>query len=105
MRVKIRGGTVQHGDPPLCGTCRHSVELKGARLGEQIVVCRVLPYPGRIVPFPVTSCTGYSDRRQPSLWHMEEIAWVLRSDASRSRVGFVQANRLKEEDRHVIEED
>jgi hypothetical protein len=105
MRVKIRGGTVQHGEPPLCVSCRHSVEIKGARLDQQIVVCKELPYQRRVVAFPVTSCTGYSDRSQPSLWDMEEIAWVLRSDATRNRVGFVHAQRLEDEERHVIEED
>jgi hypothetical protein len=36
---------------------------------------------------------------------MEEIAWVLRSNPSRKTVGFVEARRLKDDDRHVLEED
>jgi hypothetical protein len=79
--------------------------MKGPKLGDEIVLCKLLPFSSRRVPFPVTSCTGYSDRTQPSLWHMEEIAWVLRSDPSRSRIGFIEARRMKEEDRHVLEED
>jgi len=50
----------------------------------------------------VISCSGYSDRRQPSLREMEEIAWVLRTDARRNRVGFVQARDLKPQERYVL---
>lgn len=36
---------------------------------------------------------------------MEEIAWVLRTNPVRNRVGFVQARQLKESERHVLDED
>ena len=29
MRVKIRGGTVMHGDSPLCQTCRYATIVRG----------------------------------------------------------------------------
>ena len=29
MRVKVRGGTVQHGQPSLCLTCRTATIVKG----------------------------------------------------------------------------
>ena len=32
MRVKIRGGTVNHGDPPLCQTCRYATIVRGPAL-------------------------------------------------------------------------
>jgi hypothetical protein len=105
MKVRIRGGTVQHGEPSLCKTCRSSVEIKGPSLNDEIVLCRQIRSGQQQITFPVMSCTAYSDRTQPSLWHMEEIAWVLRSDPSRARIGFVQARRLKEDDRHVLEEE
>jgi hypothetical protein len=35
---------------------------------------------------------------------MEEIAWVLRSSPNRKTVGFVEAGRLKDDERHVLEE-
>jgi hypothetical protein len=35
---------------------------------------------------------------------MEEIAWVLRSNPSRKTIGFVEARRLKEEERHVLDD-
>jgi hypothetical protein len=33
---------------------------------------------------------------------MEDIAWILRTDATRKRIGFIQARELKEKDRHVL---
>jgi hypothetical protein len=33
---------------------------------------------------------------------MEEIAWVLRSDAKTKQIGFVPARKLKPEDRYVL---
>ena len=102
MKLRISGGTAKFGDPPLCSSCRFSTIIKGARLGDEVVSCNWMP--GERVPFPVTSCSGYVDRTHPSLWHMEEIAWVLRSNPSRRTIGFVEARRLKEDERHVLED-
>jgi len=105
MRVSIRGGTVDHGQPSLCLTCRSAVVVRGARLGDQIVACRLLSHGLRDVGFPVTSCSGYSDLRHPTLWYLEDIGWVLRSDGRRRSVGFADARDLSDDEKHVIEED
>ena len=102
MRLKIRGGTVNHGQPSLCLTCRSATIVKGARLGDEIIQCGVVR---ARVTFAVASCTDYVDSNHPSLYDMEEIAWVLRSDPKRNQVGFVPANRLKLAMRHVLTED
>lgn len=81
MRLKIRGGTVQHGESSLCVTCRHATIVKGQSLREEIVRCDRLSTGHDLVRFPVTFCSGYSDRRQPSLREMEDLAWILRTDA------------------------
>jgi len=104
MRVKIRGGTVDHGEPPLCSTCRYATIAKGRTLREEVEFCSQMPHSDRRIRFPVTSCTDYSDRRHPTLWHMEEIAWVLRSSPSRKTIGFVEARRLKDDERHVLDD-
>ncbi len=104
MRVKIRGGTVDHGEPPLCLTCRFATIVKGRTLREEVAFCGQMPDEDQRIRFPVTSCSAYSDRRQPSLWHMEEIAWVLRSNPGRRTIGFVEARRLKHDERHVLED-
>ena|SRR5436190_17875128 len=100
MRLKIRGGTVDHGQPSLCLTCRFATIVKGQSLRDEIIDCSRLD--GRRVPFAVMSCTGYSDLRRASLRDMEDLAWVLRSDATTSRIGFVPARKLKSADRYVL---
>jgi hypothetical protein len=105
MRVKIRGGTVMHGDAPLCQTCRYATIVKGPTLGDEIIECASLTYGRGRITFPVTYCTAYSDRRQASIREMEEIAWILRSDPKRKEIGFVSASKLRERDRYVLVED
>jgi hypothetical protein len=102
MRFKIRGGTVNHGDPPLCLTCRFAALVKGPRLRDDIVECSRLS--GRIT-FPVHSCSSYADVRHASIREMEDIAWVLRSDPRRNSIGFVEARKLKAADRYVLQEE
>jgi hypothetical protein len=105
MRIKIHGGTVQHGQGSLCHTCRHATVVRGARLRDEIVECAVLTYRDNRITFPVTSCSDYVSRQHPSLRELEETAWILRTDATRTRVGFVPSKQLKPKDRFVLEED
>jgi hypothetical protein len=105
MRVKIQGGTAQHGETPLCQTCRYATIVKGVKLSDEIVECAQLAYGRGRITFPVTYCTTYSDRRQPSLREMEEIAWVLRTNARLNEIGFVRASKLRERLRHVLIEE
>ncbi len=105
MRVKIRGGIAAESDTPLCQTCRYATIVRGPALGDEIVQCADLAYGRGRITFPVSYCTSYSDRRQPSLREMEEIAWVLRTDARRNEIGFVRASKLRERERHVLIED
>ena len=105
MRVKIRGGTASHGEAPLCQTCRHATIVRGRALADEIVECANLMFGRARVTFPVTYCTSYSDRRQASLREMEDIAWVLRTDANRNQIGFVRGSKLRERERHVLTED
>lgn len=105
MRIKIRGGTVDHGQRSLCETCRSATIIRGARLGDEIVECDRLSYRNQRVPFPVVSCSSHRDRSKASLREMEEIAWLLRSDPHRNQVGFVRSSRLTDDERYVLEED
>ena len=105
MRIKVKGGTVDHGSQPLCETCRWATIIRGKRLGEEIVDCDQ-PYDrSRRILFPVVSCSRYSDSRIASLREMEEMAWVLRSDPRRNQLGFVHSARLPDEERFVLDED
>ena len=105
MRFKIRGGTVKHGEPSLCLTCRHATIVEGTSLQERIVECSELSSHHSRITFPVTSCTRFADRRRPSLREMEETAWILRTDPRRNQVGFVHARELKTRDRYLLSDD
>jgi len=104
MRLKIRGGTANGSEPSLCLTCRFATIVKGQRLRDEIIECSRLSDHARIA-FPVNLCTGYADRRQPSLREMEDTAWVLRSDPRRNEIGFVRASALEPADRYVLADD
>jgi hypothetical protein len=105
MRVKIHEGPAARGGPSLCLSCRHATVIQGSLSGQQIVECGLLSSRDCRITFPVESCTGYSDRSLPSLRAMEEIAWVLRTDAHRKAIGFVRAGDLKPLERFVLDPD
>ena len=105
MRLKIQGGTVRHGEPSLCVTCRHATVVQGPSLQDRIVDCGQLSSRDSRIPFPVSSCSGYADRRHPTLHEMEDIAWVLRTDSRKKDIGFVQARELAPHRRYVLSDD
>ncbi len=104
MRFKIRGGTTSDQRTSLCLSCRSATVINGPRLSDQIIACSLLGKDDRI-PFVVTSCSNYSDKALASLWHMEDIAWILRSDRKSKQMGFVRAKDLKYEERHTLGDD
>ena len=104
MRVKIHGGTADHGAPSLCLSCRWATIIRGPRLSNEIIECDQLSYMGRRVTFPVVKCSSYSDRRLASVREMEEIAWILRSDPHRNKVGFVRSSELEDKDRFILDD-
>jgi hypothetical protein len=74
MRLKIHGGTVNHGEASLCSTCRHATVVQGPSLQDRLVECGRLSGRDSRIPFPVAACSKYSDRRHPSLRDMEDVA-------------------------------
>lgn len=89
MHLKIHGGTAPGSSHSLCHTCRHATIVRGARLAEEVIECYKLNEHTRIT-FAVKSCTKYADAAMPSLGDMEDIAWILRTDATRKQVGFIR---------------
>jgi len=94
VTIKVKGGTPQ-GCDSLCQTCSYGHLIKGFRATEEEVFCRYF-YLEREIHFPVSECTFYEDRRLASKREMEEIAWVLRTDMPRRRVGFISPEQLRE---------
>jgi len=101
MRLKIQDGTADNGGPALCLTCRHATIVKGRSLNDEIIECDRLS-DGTRITFSVTSCSEYADRRRASLYEMEQIAWILRSDPKKNTIGFVKASELR---RFVVSDD
>jgi len=52
--------------------------------------------PNRRVPFRVRECSAYADRRLPTLYSMEKIAWVLLTKSAGRSIGFVTGDRFRE---------
>jgi hypothetical protein len=50
-------------------------------------------------------CTDYVHSTHPSVHEMEEIAWILRTDPRKRKVGFVQAKTLPYAERHVLDDE
>jgi hypothetical protein len=87
MNIKIEGGTAEFGQPSLCLSCRSATVVRGASEAHQLVKCSHLEAQ---VTFTVTSCSQYVHKNHPSIWDMEEIAWVLKTDPKRKQIGFVR---------------
>jgi len=98
MRIKVHSGTPVCSDSNLCHTCRHSTVVRGRSLDEEIVQCQALSMRAVRVTFKVTSCSAYSDGRQPSYLQMVEDAWILQPGSKRRAAGFVRSADMTPED-------
>jgi len=94
VTIKVKGGTPE-GSESLCRTCSRAHIIKGFRASEEEVFCRYF-YIERKIRFPVSECSFYEDKRLASKEEMEQIAWILRTDTPRRRVGFVSPEQLRE---------
>ena len=102
VKIKVHGGTASDGDPSLCLNCRYASIVQGTSAKDHIIRCSKIE---SRVTFRVTSCTEYLHRQHPSLWHMEDIAWVLRTDAQRKQIGFVRGKDLAVRHRLIADDD
>jgi len=96
MGMKYRG--VQNGTPTnsesLCNTCASAKTIKGYSETELITICDWGSEPLQ-VPFRVQECSGYVNKREPSLHQMYQIAWMLVSQGPAKTVGFVTAKEFQ----------
>jgi hypothetical protein len=96
--IKIRNGKSQF-TGSLCNTCYWAHIQRGFAESEEMILCAFLR-PARLVPFKVSQCTDYNDKRVPSKTEMEEIAWIIRTKDVNRQVGFA-----KDEEAHDEKED
>jgi len=86
--IKIRGGRPQLTES-LCNSCYWAHIQRGFAESEELILCAFLR-PARLVPFKVSQCTDYSDKRVPSKTDMEEIAWIIRTKDINRQAGFAR---------------
>ena len=98
MTLKIRGGTMPHGDETLCATCTHSSIIRGRTLDEEIINCNRTIHATLRIPFKVTTCSDYTDGRLPSMYQLMENAWILRKGSKRRAAGFIHGRDMKVEE-------
>lgn len=104
MSVIIRGGKPQVSES-LCNSCYWAHIQRGFAESEEIILCAFLR-PARLVPFKVSMCTDYNDKRVPSKSDMEEIAWIIRTKDVSRPVGFTKKEldegKEKEDDLQIV---
>lgn len=99
MSIVIRNGKAQVSEP-LCNSCYWAHIQRGFAESEEIILCAFLR-PARLVPFKVSQCTDYSDKRVPSKADMEEIAWIIRTKGINRQVGFSKDQECNEQEDEV----
>jgi hypothetical protein len=93
--IKIRNGKSQLTES-LCNSCYWSHIQRGFAESEEVILCAFLR-PARLVPFKVSQCTDYNDKRIPSKTDMEEIAWIIRTKDVNRQVGFSREGESHDE--------
>lgn len=87
---KVYDGT-PHGNRSICATCRFAQNIRGIQMQQDSFCLRLGSMPVRI-GYPVEQCNGYEDKRTPSIYDMQQIAWSVTS-RQRGPVGFQDADR------------
>lgn len=97
MATKFRGvrdGTVF--GTPLCRTCRKAQIVTGSSLSQKEIWCHAGGMEPHVLKFEAYECSEYDDKRLPSKWDMEQIAWVFVTNVAGRAIGFVSAKEYKE---------
>ncbi len=87
---KVYGGTPT-GNKSMCSTCRFAQNIRGVNMQQDTFCLRLGNIPTRI-GYPVEVCNGYEDKRTPSIYDMQQIAWNV-SSRNRGPVGFQEGDR------------
>ena len=97
--IRIRTGTPK-GSESLCNSCYWAHIQRGFAESEEVVLCAFLRH-ARLVPFKVSQCTDYNDKRIPSKRDMEDIAWIIRTKDVNRSMGFAQKEESQVEEGDV----
>src|SRR5580704_18052 len=99
--IKIRNGRPQLTES-LCNSCYWAHIQRGFAESEEVILCAFLR-PARLVPFKVSHCTDYNDKRVPSKSDMEEIAWIIRTKDVNRPVGFTKVTETEDNAEEELE--
>jgi len=94
VTIKVKGGTPE-GAQSLCVTCRWAHIVNGFGASQEKIRCCWLAHRPP-VPFPVSQCSSYDDKRIPSKRDMEMIAWILMTKKAGRTIGFVTAKEFRQ---------
>ncbi len=94
MSVIIRNGRTPTSES-LGNSCYWAHIQRGFAESEEVILCAFLRQP-HSVPFKVSYCTDYNDKRVPSKADMEEIAWIIRTKDVNRQVGFTNESETEE---------
>jgi uncharacterized cysteine cluster protein YcgN (CxxCxxCC family) len=93
LHLKIREGTRSDGKR-LCDTCRSGTVMRGAAESAEIIYCNQVE---STLPIRVVECSRYDDKAAISVHAMAEIAWVLLTDKSGQKIGFLSPDRWRKD--------
>jgi hypothetical protein len=72
-------------------TC-HAQYIQGASASQRILVCGNI---GKPLPFEAYECGQYDDKRLPSRYDLEQIAWVFVTNSKTKQIGFISAKEYQ----------
>lgn len=90
---KVYGGTPIHTESR-CITCRFAQIVRSLADSSERAYCKAGAQVMQVQQ-PVIACNIYDDKRQPSRFDMEEIAWVLVTNRAGKAIGFVSAEDFR----------
>lgn len=99
IHIKVQDGTPRSDLKSLCLTCHSASIVKGRNL-EYMIYCHTFE---RDVHFPVAECSSYSDKRQPSLYEMQKVAWNVETRGRRGPAGFEGGVKTEGEEIREVE--
>lgn len=90
LRLKIQKGT--RSGKRLCDSCAYGHIVRGEAESEEIIRCT---YADAQIPIKVVECNTYQDKTVPSLGDMKSIAWMVRTDQTGHKIGFVSPEKWR----------
>ena len=93
----VKDGTPIHTEN-LCSTCRWAHHFKGMAESTETVHCLLNTGHPLIFKSPVQSCSHYDDKRRPSRYDMEQIAWIFVTGKAGHLIGFISPEQRREQE-------